>query len=226
MTRRITGRLGPLLVIFLVLFLMNSQTVAAESAMLQEMQDSKDVADFLLAPLTPDEFFATKWDRTFAHLRVQDADKDGGGVNDDAGSLSRFLPIMSLDTLLHHYAPLFLAQDKTDFIDVRVNGKNLPDIAPHTMTATNLSALVQEGKSLIFRLEHLDLPSSDPAARLTMAISDIFGLTASLHGYVSGPDQSALNPHSDPYDVFVLQLSGSKDWTVCLSFCKCKMGAS
>eukprot|EP00729_Bicosta_minor_P000445 gene445-31467_t len=38
-----------------------------------------------------------------------------------------------------------------------------------------------------------------------------------IHIYTTGPQAGArgLNPHTDTYDVFILQLEGSKQWTVC-----------
>ena len=40
---------------------------------------------------------------------------------------------------------------------------------------------------------------------------------SSIHIYATGPQAGArgLNPHTDTYDVFILQLEGSKQWTVC-----------
>lgn len=46
---------------------------------------------------------------------------------------------------------------------------------------------------------------------------DGFDLRTGIHIYTTGPQGGArgLNPHTDPYDVFILQLEGSKKWTVC-----------
>ena len=39
-----------------------------------------------------------------------------------------------------------------------------------------------------------------------------------LHLYATGPEENArgFDPHTDPYDIFVAQLSGRKLWTYCV----------
>ena len=41
------------------------------------------------------------------------------------------------------------------------------------------------------------------------------GQPLSMNIYMSGPSGSALKPHSDRYDVFIVQLAGAKDWELC-----------
>ena len=49
---------------------------------------------------------------------------------------------------------------------------------------------------------------------LKHVLEDYFGYTLSFNIYHSGPNGSALLPHYDSYDVFVLQLQGEKTWDI------------
>ena len=42
-----------------------------------------------------------------------------------------------------------------------------------------------------------------------------FGLAVGINAYFSAPKATALRPHTDPYDVIVVQLQGTKRWHVC-----------
>ena len=50
--------------------------------------------------------------------------------------------------------------------------------------------------------------------------SQFSNVPISMHVYISGPGKArALKPHTDGGDVFVHQLSGRKEWTVCTPAC-------
>ncbi len=199
----------------------------------QSIGENGDLVASLIRPVILNDFFDSVWERAphhFQHGQGSNGDGDQGGAEKDNRHSSRPSPSsrapcilsgLTLDTLLHHYAPLFREQGKAGNVDVRLNGTRMAlnassdsDSPASFLSSRALMALLEEGKSLIFRLEHLALPDADPVARLATAVTDVFGLPASLHAYVSGPSQSALQPHSDPYDVFVAQVAGSKAWTV------------
>lgn len=94
-----------------------------------------------------------------------------------------------------------------------------------------------DGVSLIARLEEWDLEhdvpesvriaadagggaSSDPIPPLfgvMLETAQLFGYQTSGHIYVAGADGAkTLKPHTDSYDVFVMQLAGRKNWTTCV----------
>lgn len=98
------------------------------------------------------------------------------------------------------------------YIKVKSHGKLLP-----IDSCKNLTAKLNEGAGLILRFE--DWPSS-PVQESVTSLQDVvrrsFGTASTVHLYVAATVESrALLPHTDPYDVLVLQLDGSKEWTAC-----------
>jgi hypothetical protein len=79
-----------------------------------------------------------------------------------------------------------------------------------------------DGMSYVFRLEEFsggwDRPDliMSPLFGLYHETSRLTGFVSTGHVYVAGKEGArTLTPHTDPYDVFVFQLLGSKNWTVC-----------
>ena len=52
---------------------------------------------------------------------------------------------------------------------------------------------------------------------LADALFAVTGIPASIHLYASAPGAQVLPPHTDPYDVLVWQLTGTKHWHTCLA---------
>ena len=52
--------------------------------------------------------------------------------------------------------------------------------------------------------------------RALNALRFIYCGATSLHTYVSSPEANVLPPHTDPYDVIVIQLVGTKSWKACV----------
>ena len=75
-----------------------------------------------------------------------------------------------------------------------------------------------KGAGLLVRFEDMYDPSfSDQVDALEQGVMDVFGTDSTIHLYHATQQGSrALQPHTDPYDVLVLQLQGSKVWTTCV----------
>eukprot|EP00049_Salpingoeca_infusionum_P013542 m.252619 g.252619 ORF g.252619 m.252619 type:complete len:1013 (-) comp15473_c6_seq5:974-4012(-) len=80
----------------------------------------------------------------------------------------------------------------------------------------NPSTLLESGHTFVMRFEQLPLVQSDPVAKLTHFLEQITGLPVTIHAYVSGPTDVALNPHTDNYDVLVYHAQHKKHWTACV----------
>ena len=68
--------------------------------------------------------------------------------------------------------------------------------------------------SFVFRFEFLP-EINRPQLRLEKALHNVLGIPISIHLYVSAPGSKVLKPHTDPYDVLVFQLVGTKSWRAC-----------
>jgi hypothetical protein len=69
----------------------------------------------------------------------------------------------------------------------------------------------------VLRFEDTALLASDDPARVVQRTAEaVFRLPVSVHAYISGVGDTALHPHTDPYDTVVLQLAGGKEWTTCI----------
>lgn len=105
---------------------------------------------------------------------------------------------------------------------------------------TYLNQLVANGTTLTIKTEHIPLDQMPPGlaeardafnvmlggVNITEATEDRwhdygvehYEYRHTLHLYATGPEDNArgFNPHTDPYDIFIAQLSGRKLWTYCV----------
>ncbi|KAH8073734.1 calcium ion binding protein [Aureococcus anophagefferens] len=90
--------------------------------------------------------------------------------------------------------------------------------APELGSYAAVAAAVAAGDaSAVLRLERLAEPAAAVAALLDSegALAGELERGASAHVYWSGPGVAALDNHTDPGEVLVVQLNGTKDWLVC-----------
>ena len=74
---------------------------------------------------------------------------------------------------------------------------------------------MSEGHSFVLAYEHVSA-ARRPMRWLSDGIFELTGLPASIHLYCSAKGAQVLKPHTDPYDVLVWQLVGSKSWRACV----------
>ena len=115
---------------------------------------------------------------------------------------------LSLDAIFGE----FQKQDKTGYVRVVKDGEDQPKIQANSSTQTLLNML-QSGHSFSLQAEHLSRPNV--LSDLTEAVEGAIGVPVTTHVYLSSPSVYVFGPHRDPYGVIVLQLSGSKTWTIC-----------
>ncbi len=68
-----------------------------------------------------------------------------------------------------------------------------------------------EGATIIFGQLHRRVPA---LARLCVSIGKIFGSRVQTNIYFTPPHAQGFKPHWDTHDVFVLQVAGTKDWSI------------
>ncbi len=74
-----------------------------------------------------------------------------------------------------------------------------------------LASRFDEGATIIFGQLQRRVPA---LARLCVSIGQIFGSRVQTNIYVTPPHAQGFKPHWDTHDVFVLQVSGKKDWSM------------
>lgn len=81
----------------------------------------------------------------------------------------------------------------------------------NVMDAKAVTEAIQSGASLRLFNIHRRFPEVDAARR---SLAGIFGAYCFVNGYLTPCDRQGFNPHYDAHEVFILQVSGRKRWTV------------
>eukprot|EP00730_Choanoeca_flexa_P007844 TRINITY_DN12401_c0_g1_i6.p1 TRINITY_DN12401_c0_g1~~TRINITY_DN12401_c0_g1_i6.p1 ORF type:complete len:2361 (+),score=333.61 TRINITY_DN12401_c0_g1_i6:340-7422(+) len=85
------------------------------------------------------------------------------------------------------------------------------------VNASSQTALDSQDNALeLFEQGHSFVISFGDSTPLTQAIASVFPTTVTMNAYITPPKSQALDPHTDRYDVFIIQLSGTKTWTTCV----------
>ncbi|WP_370615462.1 cupin domain-containing protein [Mumia sp. Pv 4-285] len=153
-----------------------------------------------------EEFATTSWGRE--PLLVTAAERDGGFedlFDEDA-----------VDSLLSDHGL------RTPFLRVARDGTTLPNrdftsgagvgagIADQ-VDDSRLSALFADGATLVLQGLHRTWP---PLVRFVAALADELGHPVQANAYVTPPQSQGFDDHYDVHDVFVLQVSGEKEWRI------------
>ena len=95
-------------------------------------------------------------------------------------------------------------------------GFKLPSTAQPPEEATKLiDAALSKGTSFTLKFEYIS-PPRRPLKWLSEGLFNLTGIPASVHLYCSAAGARVLDPHTDPYDVLVWQLYGTKRWRACV----------
>ncbi|MFV0524942.1 MAG: JmjC domain-containing protein [Acidimicrobiales bacterium] len=152
----------------------------------------------LLAPVDPHDFVRTHWQRA-PHLVLGDRPAD------------HFDPIFTLAELDHLLADVTIPSTNIDM------GANAVGVSPGDYKArsyadpTSVLRLFEAGNTIILRGMHL---FSGSLRRLCLATSAFFRCPTQANVYITPAGQRSSYPHWDAHDIFVIQLSGRKTWTL------------
>ena len=92
----------------------------------------------------------------------------------------------------------------------------MPDSLPLAdEVPTFVDRALEAGTSLTLQFEYVSAPHR-PLRWLSEGLFNLTGIPASVHLYCSAPGAKVLQPHTDPYDVLVWQLRGTKQWRACV----------
>lgn len=153
----------------------------------------------LLYPITPDDFFKTYYGKQLLWVEQQRS----------SDYFTDLFNLSALDATLQfsHPAPP----------DIRVV-KNQEELLPGRYTAepgnldlNQLYKAYNEGYSLVLnRMQRYDAALH----HFAKALEESFNFGVRLNAYLTPSGATALAPHFDTHDVFVLQISGSKTWSL------------
>ena len=104
---------------------------------------------------------------------------------------------------------------------IAIHGKSKKDLPPMPKngTAEVMAQYINDALALnvsfVLKFEYVS-PDRRPLKWISDALFNLTGIPASLHLYISAAAAQVLNPHTDPYDVLVHQLKGTKRWRACV----------
>ena len=158
----------------------------------------RDWFGWLIDPLPPAEFERDYYEQRLLHIR-----------REASPYYAELLSVADLDTVLGTHAA-----SHRDITLVRGDG----DI-PATEYANDagrvqpleVARLFDDGATVIFNQLHARVPA---LARLCVALGRQFSSRVQTNVYLTPPDAQGFTPHWDTHDVFVLQISGTKRWSI------------
>ena len=158
----------------------------------------RDWYAWLLDPLPPAEFERDHYEQRLVHVRRK-----------ASPYYAELLSVADLDVVLGTHAA-----SHPDIKLVRGDG----DVAPgeYTNDAGRIQPLevarhFDDGATVIFNQLHKRVPA---LARLCAALGRRFSSRVQTNVYLTPPEAQGFAPHWDTHDVFVLQISGTKRWSI------------
>ena len=158
----------------------------------------RDWYAWLIDPLPPAEFERDYYEQRLAHVR-----------RTASPYYAELLSVADLDVVLGTHAA-----GHPDIRLVRGDG----DVAPGEYTndggriqPLDVARHFDDGATVIFNQLHKRVPA---LARLCAALGQRFSSRVQTNVYLTPPAAQGFAPHWDTHDVFVLQLSGTKRWSV------------
>jgi len=160
----------------------------------------------LIAPTGGEEFFDRYWEREPLLVR-----------RGDPGHYRRLLTLDDLDRLLAEgglqHPALRLVRDGEQ-VPVRSYTRDLPWGGASFVRAVVVESVLaahRDGATVVFQALHRN---HAPLARLCRALESRFAHRFQTNVYLTPPGERGLGVHFDRHDVFVLQVHGTKRWTV------------
>jgi len=159
-------------------------------------------------PFSLSEFFARYYDRTMLRLNHTQTHFDPEAVWARADFAANLAAIVDdgkarANGVIKPYA----AKGKEKY--------HLPDGVNASEAVSLLEAELMGGTSFVLAFEKVSAERR-PMKWLADALFAVTGIPASIHLYASAPGAQVLPPHTDPYDVLVWQLTGTKHWRACV----------
>jgi ribosomal protein L16 Arg81 hydroxylase len=157
---------------------------------------------WLIEPITPAAFFEHYYERKPLQIEGRDAGKFGS-----------LLSVAAIDRYLATSSPRFPDVFMVDAArEVKSEDYSFPNSEPTgRIDLPRAYQLFESGSTISLSHMHERLPE---LAALCRAVEETFSAHFQTNIYLSPPHAQGFKIHFDSHDVFVLQVSGSKRWTI------------
>lgn len=157
---------------------------------------------WLIEPITPAAFFEHYYERKPLQIEGRDAGKFGS-----------LLSVAAIDRYLATSSPRFPDVFVVDAArEVKSEDYSFPNSEPTgRIDLPRAYQLFESGSTISLSHMHERLPE---LAALCRAVEETFSAHFQTNIYLSPPHAQGFKIHFDSHDVFVLQVSGSKQWTI------------
>ncbi|MYI75495.1 MAG: hypothetical protein F4057_09330 [Acidobacteria bacterium] len=158
----------------------------------------RDWFAWLIDPLPAAEFEGDYYQQRLVHIR-----------REASPYYAELLSVADLDVVLGTHA--------ASYPDIKLVGGD-GDVAPGEYTndagriqPLEVARLFDDGATVIFNQLHTRVPT---LTRLCVALGRRFSSRVQTNVYLTPPEAQGFAPHWDTHDVFVLQISGTKRWSI------------
>lgn len=160
--------------------------------------DALETYRWVIDPMTPQEFQSLYYERAVCHIR-----RNNPSYFDDLLSIDHLDRVLT--TGLARHPEISLVQNEKQITSneyVDDNGRVDP---------VRATRLFRQGATLIFTHLHQRIPS---LGRLCEGLERAFSSRMQTNIYLTPPGAQGFAPHWDTHDVFILQIAGTKHWTI------------
>ena len=171
------------------------------------MTDAMTALERLISPHTVDEFLARYFEQTFLHVR-----RDANPLADYLAGLISFDDLDLLLTTICSAGPqrwdaVRLSQNGTEILPGEYQGSRYGPFAEYDVA--RMLSLYRNGATIILNAVERTVPA---VADFCNDLAEFFGVPVSANVYVTPPRGHGFAAHHDSHDVFLLQVTGHKDW--------------
>jgi hypothetical protein len=152
------------------------------------------------------DFLNTAWGRTALHVPGADASRFKSLV-----SLEQLDEILSYDSTRPPYLRLFKAGSVIDLDDYTYTGYVARREVTGLLDQQQLMELFDDGCTIVLDSVQHWIPE---VRELCLGLQEELGGAGRATAFITPPHQFGLDLHTDAYEIFVLQIAGSKQWSL------------
>ena len=152
------------------------------------------------------DFLNTVWGRTPVHLRGADP----SGFKSIA-TLEQLDQILSYDSTRPPYVRLFKAGGLVDIDEYTYSGVVARREVTGLLDQQRLMELFDDGSTIVLDSIHHWIPE---VRELCFGLQEELGGAGRATAFITPPHEFGLDLHADAYEIFVLQIAGSKEWSL------------